>query len=539
MSVIVQPRPATSLAPDSTGRPNPALVAASLARIEARQLLRSPLLWSGFLFSGLMVFQETSWHDVVDLHNAGGGVFYALLPAATTLLATNRAVLRSKRDGTEELFAATATSPRLRTGGLLLALVVPLALAIVLASAWVTILFTFRETFGRPVLADVLRGPVLVVGAGALGVMLGRWVRSSLVGPVACVAIAASILTLQGPSFTTSSLAWLSLYPAEAAIPVVELVMPRPHGWHLVYLIGLVGLASLGALLREGLDRPMVAASVLTLVAVGVAAFAQTRPLTAADWAARDALISDPAGHQVCQDRGRATYCHFPRYGPLVDWWAQPVEGVTARLPDDAGPVLVRQHIRPGDYPWLAHDNRTRLLRVLPSLPGASTPLPDGAAVVNSFWETNGPDELALAWDVASASVGLPRVPLVPRRPCDAAGQGRAAVALWLTGQATPLTRQTLEEVLDHNVWLRGGTRLVPLRHDNFPGGAAIGKTDASLAVAMLERPPEQIADLLASHWSQITDPSFDAAALAALLGPDWEAPPTPRPTSTLGEPCT
>jgi hypothetical protein len=520
---------------------HPVSVARALARVEARQLARSPLLWSGFVLSALMLVQETGWHDVMDRHNAGAGVFYALLPAATTLLAANRAALRARRDGTEELLDSAAAPATVRTGGLLLGLVVPLALAAVIAGAWVAIIYVFREGFGRPVAADVLRGPALVAGAGALGVMLGRWVRSALAGPVACVAIAASILHLVTPFYTTRSQMWLSLFPMGGDLPIVELALPRPSGWHLLYLVGLTALAALAALLREGLRRPLAIASVATLAITGVAAYGQTRPLSPADWAARDALVADPVGHQVCEERAGATFCHYPRYGPLVQWWLEPVAGVLTRLPDGVPPrdVVVRQRLRPFDFPHMPDDSRARIQAVLPSLPAPGSPPPDdGAATVNMHWRLDGHDDFALAWEVASGVVGLPLVTAGQHRPCDGAGQARSVAALWLAAQSTPQAERAFEEALAQRVWRNpvGGGRLVPRRYEPYSGlselagGVAFDAEDAATALAMLRRPAGEVAGALAPHWDRISDPSFGTAALAGELGIEPAHAPSLRP---------
>ncbi len=286
--------------------------------------------------------------------------------------------------------------------------------------------------------------------------------------------------------------------------------------------------------------------SLVVLALVVVSAVAMTRPDSSEDWARRDALLADPVAHQHCVERAGATYCHYPRYGPLVDWWAAPVEGVLARVPAPT-PVVVHQRMRPwADLPWLEEDARQRIVEVLPSLPRSQPRPPDDHSVTVAFtWEAGGTDDVELAWQVASLTVGLPVVGVARHAPCDAAGQARGAVALWLAGQSTPDAGRALADALDRGAWANpnAGGRLVPSRHhlgdevSDQGNAVAIGPDDAAVAVALLRLPAAEVAQALAPHWERLAQPSFGTDRLADLLGVEPAPTPPRRPVPGVQAP--
>src|SRR5207244_12520015 len=95
---------------------------------------------------------------------------------------------------------------------------------------------------------------------GSAGVLLGRLVRSLILGPLLMVAFAAITLVsvaLSAPTSNEPNL-FVPLLPATGGDPLlgtpslpVEL-MTRPAGRHLVYLLGVLALLVTAALLRGG-----------------------------------------------------------------------------------------------------------------------------------------------------------------------------------------------------------------------------------------------------------------------------------------------
>ena len=178
---------------------SPTGVAAALGRVEARRLVSVSFV-IGMVFSLLaLLYSRPATRDNGDLIGRVirhlGLVAYPL--AGMTLLAASRETLPSWRAGTEELFTTTPTDtttptarpPRGHLGycrgvgphgrG---AIVVLLGDGVgPLGSGWV---------------AEALTGVVLVAGAGALGVLLARWLPHGIVAPLVLVAILLATLAL-------------------------------------------------------------------------------------------------------------------------------------------------------------------------------------------------------------------------------------------------------------------------------------------------------------------------------------------------------
>ena len=403
--------------------PPPWRVAAAVARVEGPRLLRSPLVLVGFALNLAMTFGGP-WVSNLRTDSADSG-FVFLLGAAGTLIASNLATLRGRRHGTEELFGADPAPPGARTGGHLLAVAWPTALAVALLPVTVGAAVVLRDAFGRPDLADLAVGPLLVAGAGALGVLLARWAPSALAGPVACVGIAALELFLTSPAVLDDGLRWMAFWQGAGDI---DLLPPRPSGWHAVYLMGLVAMAWVGALLRHGWRRPLVVAGATALAVVAGSTWMQAGTVTDEAWAARNRLLADPVATQVCQDGEAARYCYYPGYGPLVDRWSAVVEGVRRRVPEAAwlGATEVRQKFATQVY--APYDE---LSRVLPDLPRWDTPDPDDGRL--RAGPPTGPPTSAWAWPWRRGPWASRWSPRRPRR-C-ATRRGRAGPS-WPCGWA-------------------------------------------------------------------------------------------------------
>ena len=485
-------------------------VAAALARAEGPRLLRSPLVLVGFALNVAMTFGGP-WVSNLRIESADSG-FVFLLGAAGTLIASNLATLRGRRHGTEELFGATPAPPGARTDGHLLAVAWPTALAVAVLPAVLVTAVVLRDAFGRPDLADLAVGPLLVAGAGALGVLLARWAPSPVAGPVACIAIAATELFLTSPAMLDNGLRWTAFWQSAGDIDIQP---DRPSGWHAVYLGGLVAMASVGALARHGLRRPLVVAGSTALALVAVSVWAQAGTVTDTAWAARNRLLADPAASQVCRDGEAARYCYYPGYAPLVDRWSAVVDGVRRRLPSPAWPdgVEVRQKLAIQGY--APYDE---LHRVLPDLPRWDAPDPDdGRLRPGTGWTTDGAADLSLGLAVASQVVGLPVVAPAPSAVCDAAGQARAVVALWLGARSTPDAAGALRHVAGTPPTV-GGTRVV-VPAEAVQAAVGWGLEDLGYALALLERPANEVQAALPQRWAEVTDPATTSAGLAARLG--------------------
>lgn len=324
-----------------------------------------------------------------------------------------------------------------------------------------------------------------------------------------------------------------------------------------MYLVGLVGLAGVGALVAHGLRRPVVVAGLATLALVAGSGWAQTRPTPAADWAARNSLLADSERYQICDRLDRVQYCAYPHYRPLMAHWRRPVAGVAARLPLGEGlaGLHVRQWMAPIDVRYVTAGYRTGLERVLPDLPAAAAPTPDdGALHPPLLWTTGGEADLGLALGAAAWAVGLPIVPSSANLVCDSAGQGRAVVALWLAGQATPEAGEALVRLAATRMRSFGddGRRLVVGDHveqGTHRSGVAWGEAELAAALALLDRPASEVEAALAGEWERMTNPAatteevldhLGSASSPALsgsaVGDENQPPPV---AATLGPPCS
>lgn len=524
-------------------------VTMALCRVEGRRLLCSPLVLAGFALAFLTTgfgFVETSDLHEVSIY-AGFGL---LVPAAMTLVSANLAVLRSRRAGTEEMLGVAPAAPAARTGAHLLAVAWPAAAAAATIGLQVVFYRLTSETRGRLEVAELLVGVLLVAGAGALGVLVARWVPSPVAAVGACAAIAVLELSVNGPELATSGWRWMAFWLQEAGEVPSRLLPDRPAGWHAVYLAGLVAAAAVGALARHGLRPGLVAAGAVVVAVVAASAWAQGRPPSAAEWAIANGRLAAPDHHQVCEVRGHVRYCAYPPDDALFDHWAADVAGVLRLLPAEVGarPLEVRQRLVPtNDLGYLEEGLHRRLQRRMPALAALDAPVPDDGALHPPIeWDWDGRDgaDLGLAFGAASWAIGLPLAPTAPLTMCDGAGQGRTLVAAWLAGAATDETGAALRRLARQQA---GGTHVA--LWENWEGAVALGEVEVAHALALLDRPRGEVAALVSEHWGQITGRDATTSAVAARLGlPAAAAPSGPevgptfgddvRPDLRLGPPC-
>ncbi len=544
MTQVLEDRP---VAPVAEPQPAELGMVRALARIEGRRLLRSPLVLVGAGLMLLALFGDGPWVSSID-STAADAAFMSLLVAAMTLVASNLAAQRGRRSGAEELFAATPAQPRSRTGAHLLAVIWPAAVSVVIP----VLVVVTASFYGRPDLsdlADLAVGPLLVAGAGALGVMLARWAPTPVAGPLACVAIIALEAFLTSPVVITSGWRYMAFWFDAADI---DLLPPRPALWHVVYLVALIAMAVVGSLLRHGLRPRLAVAGAVAIAVMVTSAVAQSRYVTDAAWARANGLLAHPEDHQICDDRLGVRYCTFARYRPLADRWAAVVEGVRARVPAAEWPAQLElsQRYTAAD---LQYTPRAQLGKRIPALRApAAPPIDEGALHPGRGWTDDGFADLSLAVGAASLAVGLPVAPQAGGILCDTAGQARAVVALWLAAQSTPAAGKALRQITENQVvHLDGGDSGVPhllVTEDAVERAAAWGMVEVRHALALQRRPMAEVEAHLARNWDDLTDPASTTAELASALGlpavPDSELRATTAPGQDpgqglgLGPPC-
>jgi hypothetical protein len=519
----------------------------ALAAVESGRLLRHPAVLAA---TALSVWLLWRWGKgtVPVLHYADIATQFPLAPlAGAALLATNLAVLRPHRDGAVDLYGATRLSLARRTLAHLLSVLPLAALGGVLVVADLAWLAGVPGGVGTPNLAEAATGPALIVLGGWLGVLLGRVWRSVAVAPLVLVGLAVGSLTLSDlylGGHDQRSWVWLGtlLRPVTLDPPPAAL-LGRPATWHLVYLLGAaVVLGALAVWRSQAQARAPRRAQAVTgavvvaaLAATTVAAVVQTRPTSAALMARRAAAATNPAAHQVCQRRGPAVYCVFPGFEPQIGLWEPTVRAVVAGVPPAAAarvlPVTVAQRI---GWPRLFEEEEGGEGEE-PSVAGDRPVAPVGTA-----WGRDGQAlaQARLAANVAARLTGLTRPEPPPDGGSepprwDAPCQAHGVVALWLAGQASPHAaeglRQGIADVYDGSFTLTHDVDL-----DDLWWGERAGR----FALALLERPRDQVAQALWRNRDLLTSPATTIERLGEVLGVQPPPPGSPNPPDSGGPGC-
>jgi hypothetical protein len=522
----------------------------ALAAVESGRLLRHPAV---LVATALSVWLLWRWGrgTVPVLHYADIATQVPLAPlAGAALLATNLAVLRPHRDGAVDLYGATRLSLARRTLAHLLSVLPLVTLGGVLVAADLAWLANVPGSLGTPRLAEAATGPALILLGGCLGVALGRFWRSVAVAPLVLVGLAVGSLTLTElhmGGHDQRPWVWLGTLLRPVTIdPPPAALLGRPAGWHLVYLLG--AAVVLGALavwrsqaqarLRRRAQAITGAVLVAALAVTTAAAVVQTRPTSPALVARREAAATNPAAHQVCQRRGPAVYCVFPGFEPQIGLWEPTVRAVLAGVPPAAAaraaPVTVAQRI---GWPRLLEEEDEGA-SVAGDQDGAGDRPP--VAPVGTAW---GRDGLALAQarlatNVAARLTGL----TLPEPPPDGGSepprwnppcQAHGVVALWLAGQASPHAAEGLRQGIA-DIYGGGFT----LTHDVDLDDLWWGERAGRFALALLDRPHDQVAQALWRNWDLVTSPETTIERLGEVLGVQPPPPGSPNPPDSGGPGC-
>lgn len=526
MTTLAPPPAASSTEASTTAPPADPAVAGAVVALGLREawlLMRHPGVLVGI---GLTVFafMLASDEDSATVLSEDVAAFLPLLLLAWgALIAVNLATLRSRRDGTDELFDSLPTPAPARTAGHLLSVLALVPMSAVYFVAWFLISSSAPAAVGSPNLAVLAGGALMVVGAGVCGVLVARWVPTAAAGPVAVIA---TIVLQSNIGHQDYRWRWLHFASGDGFNFTFDV---GHHGWHVVWLAGLVVLAVFLAFARHGLSRPVATAGGLALVLLVVSGWVQTRPLSESRLAARAAQLADPAAHQVCEQRGGVRYCAYPTYGEWISLWEASVRGVLSRVPAGAaptGPLQVRQRPVPSAYDDLIPPLREKLD---PKAVWAA----DNAVHPGMTW---GHDDhpLVIAFQTASWAVGLPPAASWPSpHACSAGGQARAVTAMWLAGQSGPkadaLLRKRAAEI--EREAQRALLALQPLDvMPNYEGedgidapyetevGAAGRGADVVAAARLLALPTEKVAAMLKTNWGRIIDSKTPSSALFDLM---------------------
>jgi hypothetical protein len=322
--------------------------AVALARVEARHLARSALLWLGVALGAGVTALEMSWYlpalagDDLILYRGGG-----MLISAGALLAGAWLGLRDRVTGAAELVAVTPTAPwrpwRARLAGV--AVVAAAVFAVGFAAALAV--SAARGGRGDPDLRLLADGILALVLGGWVGVAVGRVSGSRMVAVLAAPVWLALCVVVGFPGLIpASSVAVQNLAPV-LNLPYRSAAygfLPDPLWPHLGYLFGLTVLV--GALLvvlvaRGGGGLPLKALLAVAVAGLVLAGTAATRLLALPDgllvlapdsstwkpvqgdlWAAADEVVNRPGwsfpadGHaRTCAGDATLSVCVYPAYG--------------------------------------------------------------------------------------------------------------------------------------------------------------------------------------------------------------------------------
>jgi hypothetical protein len=150
----------------------------------------------------------------------------------------------------------------------LLASLGPALVALGLATAFHVVFLAQDRYVVAPTFWHLLQGPVTIVGGCAVGVMVARWLPFRGAVLVVVVGLVAVNVWLANGSTDMQLFGFMTSWAAWAAGSVVGWagVIPGSPAWHVVYLLGLSGMAAAAALARNAERRaPYVAAGLVSL----------------------------------------------------------------------------------------------------------------------------------------------------------------------------------------------------------------------------------------------------------------------------------
>lgn len=225
----------------------PARVVWSLARVEAREMLQHPAYLLGFGLSFVLIGLPRGGE--IRPENVLVGLAVSLILG--TLFAANLGALRSRRDGTDELFGSTPAPLAARTAAHLVAVWLgPVVVTCLWAVAMVVLdaVDPTRIPDFRPL--TLLQAPLVVAAIGALGVATARWVPHVVGGVV--------ILALHVFTPLIWALPWVVFEPDSLSVNL----------WHIAYLGSMIVVLSSAAFLR---DRIRIVPAVAFAVGLGAA----------------------------------------------------------------------------------------------------------------------------------------------------------------------------------------------------------------------------------------------------------------------------
>lgn len=221
-----------------------------LARLESRRLTLHPAMLVGW---GLLLFMLT-----VNILDKGPVMAFDMVTTGTTfypglfcVLAAHMVTTRDRRAGTEDLLGSVPATREQRMLALFVAAWVPALLALI-ANFAIRQYFVWQDVFVEvPGLAHVIQGPVTVLGGSLLGIMLGLWLpqrATPVLSMVGLIAVSIALGSVHNGAALAPLVSWADWGPTDGTVWYA--LEPGNPGAHVVYLLGLCGMAAAAASLR-------------------------------------------------------------------------------------------------------------------------------------------------------------------------------------------------------------------------------------------------------------------------------------------------
>jgi hypothetical protein len=469
----------------------------ALLRFEAGRLLRSRALW-GAVLAVLALRTFYTWEYLPNLTmepvtTAGT----ALLIAAVVLVSANLAVTRDRRGGLAETLGAVPGGADVRTWSVGVATTaVGAAVTGLVVGAHLLVRSFMGPVGGRFDPYEVLGAAAVTALAAVLGVALGRWLPWLITGPVAVFVLA--LVTMVNMVGEFGGWYWLGIFQHGPEWG------DRPSGPHLIYLVAVTAAVGAAAMLKYG-PRPARVVAAVAALAVAVPSGAAQADAPVLPWTvpkAERAAAANPLGARVCERRGAVTYCAYAGYTDWIPLWEKVMRPVVAAVPPAAA----------GRIPVVAQDTVT-----FDDL-SARSPAAVRTWLVWPREGTAAPHRVYLAGTAAATIVGLRTDGTRDgwrTDPCDARGQARAVIALWLAGQSGPLLAPG-----SHLLWIGEG-RTASI--SSQLGGFEVGAAERGYAQRLLDQPGAR--ERVWAEWDTLVSPETTVAQALPLLGLRREFP--------------
>ncbi|MER7927513.1 ABC transporter permease [Streptomyces sp. NPDC096057] len=468
-----------------------------LARFEARKLLLCVPVLAMFVLHAAWIVWRTpgtgngfpALQDVDRATQTG-----PMLPALAVLLCANQAVLRSRRQDTDRHFGVLVLEPWRRTVAHALSVVPAAALTALLVAAQFTWAVLEPGSVGHGSVNELLVGPLTVLLAGAVGVLLARVVRSPYAAAMFLVLALFSSLFL-GAAATGDATRWLvPVVGGSSSTSLPSDLLGRPAAWHALYLLGLALTAGLAAVLVNGGRTKTVAALLAVAIGLGTwGAVGQAGKVPKATITAREVATVTPEKVQSCERHGRATYCAYPEWMPRATTWANVTDHVQSLAGGTASKehLLVRQRV----------DARYGM-----DGDGAiqASPVPYQVTVGTGWGGPRVPEFAA-----AVSSVLVLRTEKAAEQMCD----GRMVTIMWLalSWQSDPLAELSKVRLDDSTT----GSALVLSPTDPM----SMTAEQTTVVRELFTAGSASVAPKVKAHWAELTAPKVTTARVAELLG--------------------